>query len=179
MLTQLRCPVRWSFASTDFLLTSDVETVGTLYQKDGDPCGSGGAGRFHLVLTEPLVLESDALLQTWHNWEMDDWDSDIIPTPRLLWLEFSPYRVTLTMQGNGQFSYRHWFEPHVFGISRYWLQDSQAHSAHGGQMQLRNFTRFLHVKGSPLPRYLRLEYELWAPQLKLGDYSLSVEIGQD
>ncbi len=160
MLTQLRCPVRFSFSSTDFLIISDVETVGTLYQKDCD--------RFHLVLTEPLVLESDQL-QDWA-----DTQSGLVPTPRLLWLEFSPYRVTFTMQGNGQFSYRHWFEPHVFGISRYWLQDGAATNR---QVQLRNFTRFLHVKGHPLPRYVMLEYELWCHQLKLGDYSFSVELG--
>lgn len=160
MLTQLRRPVRLSFNSTDSLLSSDIETVGTLYQKGDD--------RFHLVLTEPLVTEWDVLFQNY-----DASMSSTVPTPRLLWLEFSPYRVAITMQGNGQFSYRHRFEPNVFGTSRYWLQNMLAPS---GQFQLRNFTRNLHVKGTPHPWYLLLEYELWSQQLKLGDYRLSVEI---
>jgi hypothetical protein len=160
MLTQLRRPVRLGFNSTDFLLSSELETVGTLYQKDRD--------RFHLLLTEPLVSEWDVLFSV-----CDSSNCSTIPTPRLLWIEFSPYRLTMTMQGNGQFSFRHLFEPSVFGISRYWLQDGLNTS---DQMRLRNFTRNLHVKGQPLPWYVLLEYELWSNQLKLGDYSFSIEI---
>jgi len=160
MLTQLRRPVRLSFASTDSLLSTELETIGTLYQKDCD--------RFHLVFTEPLVSEWDVLFYNY-----DSSDVKTVPTPRLVWLDFSAYRVTMTMQGNGQFSFRHLFEPNVFGTSRYWLQDDLSNS---GQVRLRNFTRNLHVKGSPLPRYLLLEYELWSNQLKLGDYNFSVEI---
>jgi hypothetical protein len=78
------------------------------------------------------------------------------------------------MQGNGQFSYRHLFEPSVYGVSRFWLQDNELRF--GRQMRFRNFTRNLHVKGSPLPRFLLLEYELWSEQLKLGDYLLNLEI---
>ncbi|EKQ71202.1 hypothetical protein OsccyDRAFT_0054 [Leptolyngbyaceae cyanobacterium JSC-12] len=159
MLTQLRCPIRLSFSSTDGLITSDVETVGTLYQKDCD--------RYHLLLTEPLVTEWNLLFQAF------DLSTTVIPTPRLLWFEFSPYRVAITMQGNGQFSYRHLFAPGVFGTTRYWLQASANPSE---QFCLRNFTRNLHVKGNPLPCYLLLEYELWADQLKLGDYTLSLDI---
>lgn len=160
MQTQLRRSVRLSFASSDFLIQSDLETVGTLYQKDCD--------RFHLVLTEPLVSEWDVLFYNYLPSDMTQ-----VPTPRLLWLEFSPYRVAMTMQGNGQFSFRHLFEPNVFGMSRYWLQDPLTLNR---QIRLRNFTRNLHVKGSPLPCCLLLEYELWSHQLKLGDYSLNVEI---
>jgi len=79
----------------------------------------------------------------------------------------------MTMQGNGQFSYRHLFEPNVFGISRYWLQEDLVSN---GQIRLRNFTRTLHLKGSPLPCYLLMEYELWSQQLKLGEYLFSIEI---
>lgn len=159
MLTQLRCPVRLSLHSDDALTASQIETVGTLYQKDRD--------RFHLLLTEPQVSGFDpATLCTTSN-------CLTIPTPRLLWVEFSPYRVAMTMQGNGQFSYRHLFEPSVFGSSRYWLQEDITSS---GQMRLRNFTRILHVKGSPMPCYLLLEYELWSQDLKLSDYTLSIEL---
>lgn len=161
MLTQLRCPIRLSFSSVDSLVDSTVETVGTLYQKEGD--------RYHLVLTEPVVGQWDLLF---YNHEQPDLTN--VPTPRLLWIEFSAYRVTLTMQGNGQFSYRHLFEPGVFGISRFWLQDNPFNPV--GQMRCRNFTRHLHIKGNPLPNYLLLEYELWSHDLKLGEYLLNIEI---
>lgn len=160
MLTQLRCPIRLSLSSADELIVSDIETVGTLYQKDSD--------RYHLVLTEPLVTEWNLLFHTY-----DISTVVTVPTPRLLWFEFSSYRIAMTMQGNGQFSYRHLFEPGVFGITRYWLQESNSPSE---EIRLRNFTRNLHVKGNPLPCYVLLEYELWAQQLKLGDYTLSFEI---
>jgi hypothetical protein len=162
MLTQLRCPVRLTFGSTDFLLTAETETVGTLYQKDAD--------RFHLVMTEPHVMETAELLA------IPDTAIALpkVPTPRLLWLDFSPYRVTMTMQGNGQFSYRHLFEPGVFGVSRYWLQDDTFDRDR--QFRLRNFTRSLCVKGNPLPIFLLLNYELWAENLLLGEYNLTLEI---
>lgn len=159
MLTQLRCPVRLSLQSPDALIDFGVETVGTLYQKERD--------RFHLLLTEPLVHGFEPASNCTTS------NCLTIPTPRLLWVEFSPYRVTLTMQGNGQFSYRHLFEPGVFGISRYWLQEDFSTN---GQARLRNFTRTLHVKGSPLPCYVVLEYELWSQHLKLGEYTFILEI---
>jgi hypothetical protein len=121
-------------------------------------------------MTEPLVLESHA--------EFIVPDTAIaladIPTPRLLWLDFSPYRVTMTMQGNGQFSYRHLFEPGVFGLSRYWLQDDSVNRDR--EFRLRNFTRSLCVKGNPLPMFLLLNYELWAGDLLLGEYTLTLDI---
>lgn len=145
----------------DQLVASEIETVGTLYQKDCD--------RFHLVLTEPLVKD-------WQDCpNIQDFSNSIaVPTPRLLWLEFSPYRVAITMQGNGPFSYRHLFEPGVYGLSRYWLHNDAL--IPDGQFRLRNFTRNLHLKGSPLPRFLLLEYELWSEQLLLGQYMLNLEI---
>lgn len=159
MLTQLRCPIRLSLQSSDELTSSQIATVGTLYQKDRD--------RFHLVLTEPLVSESKLATAG------TDSNCLTIPTPRLLWVDFSPYRVAMTMQGNGQFSYRHLFEPRVFGISRYWLQEDLTSM---GQIRLRNFTRSLHVKGGSHPCYVLLEYELWSQQLKLNEYTFSIEM---
>jgi hypothetical protein len=77
MLTQLRCPIRLTFGSTDFLLAAETETVGTLYQIEQD--------RFHLVMTEPLVIESHDLFTVP--------DTAIalanIPTPRLLCREMA------------------------------------------------------------------------------------------
>lgn len=162
MLTQLRCPIRLTFSSTDFLLSAETETVGTLYHKEHD--------RFHLVMTEPLVIEPS------HSLIVPDTAIAIpnVPTPRLLWLDFSPYRVTMTMQGNGQFSYRHLFEPGVFGLSRYWLHEETFDRDR--QFRLRNFTRSLCIKGNPLPIFLLLDYELWAEDLLLGEYNLTLEI---
>ncbi len=164
MLTQLRRPIHLSF-SADGLLISELETVGTLYQRDTD--------RYHLVLTEPLVMDWDTRSQVVEASAVSTLTTTAIPTPRLLWIEFSPYRVTMTMQGNGQFSYRHLFEPGVLGLSRYFLQDD---SQPNREFRLRNFTRNLHMKGTPLPSYLLLEYELRCDRLQLGQYTLSLDI---
>ncbi len=138
-----------------------METVATLYQKDQE--------QFHLLMTEPAVRERDLAV--------GNQDVAIAPpttTPRLLWLEFSPYQVTLTMQGQGQFSYRHLWRRGLYGMSRYWLQDETGQQS--GQFQLRNFTRNLTLETNPLPTFLRVEYELWAAKMKLGHYVLNLEI---
>ena len=96
------------------------------------------------------------------------------PSPRLLWLEISPYRVIMTMQGNGRFSYRHFWEQGVYGLSRYWLQSDL--SGGSGQMRLRNFTRNLKLEGQALPHRLRIEYELWSEKVQLGAYVMNLEI---
>lgn len=134
--------------------------MGTLYQKDQE--------RFHLLLTEPPVRDRD--------FTPDGIEIPLpaLPTPRLLWLELSPYRVIMTMQGNGKFSYRHLWERGVYGLSRYWSQgeDNQDNT----QLHLRNFTRHLQLEGRPLPHSLRVDYELWSGQIPLGHYILSLEI---
>jgi hypothetical protein len=129
-----------------------VETAATLYQKDRD--------RFHLLLTAPPVENSKEALNP--------------SSPRVLWLEISPYRVTMTMQGNTQLSYRHFWERGVYGVTRYWLP---AESLQPNQpIRLRNFTRNLTLTGHPLPEHLRVEYELWAGKVQLGCYILNLEI---
>lgn len=160
MLTRHCKPVCLSLIAYDLPLWSIVETSATLYQKDQE--------RFHLLLTEPLVLD------------IQDRRS-LVPaaalppqTPRLVWLELSPYRVIMTMQGNGQYSYRHFWEQGVYGLSRYWLQTPLQSQRH--QIRLRNFTRSLTLSGQPLPERLRIEYELWANQLQVGHYVLSLDI---
>jgi hypothetical protein len=161
MLTHYRYPVCLSFLSTDLPICSELETVATLYQKD--------ESRFHLLMTEPSICDRTLLLADRQEQRLP-WDA----TPRLLWLELSPYRVTLSMQGNGQFSYRHFWERGVYGLSRYWLQSSQF--GQGDQLRLRNFTRNLTLEASPLPRLLRIDYELWSASLVLGHYVLMLEI---
>jgi hypothetical protein len=161
MLTHHRKPVSLSLVSTDLPIWSVVETAATVYQKDNE--------RFHLLLHEPAIIDREPL----ENQE----ELITLPAalkPRLLWLEVSPYRVIMTMQGNGNYSYRHLWERGMYGISRYWLQSDSL--VIPGQFKLRNFTRKLLLTGRPLPDYLRLEYELWSDKLQLGHYVLNLEI---
>jgi hypothetical protein len=154
MLTQHRISVSLSLLSFDLPLWSVVETDATLYQRSTD-C-------FHLLLTEPLIVDVGS-----------ERSGNATQTPRLLWLELSPYRVMMTMQGNGRSSYRHYWEQGVYGMSRYWLQQE----SQPDQIQLRNFTRSLTLEGSAdFPRHLRVEYELWAGKVQVGHYVMNVEI---
>lgn len=170
MLTYHRKPVCLSLMSFDLPLWSVVETAATLYQRDQE--------RFHLLLTEPHIEDhQSSLLSTPSSLVAPSayfLPPAELPTPRLLWLEISPYRVIMTMQGNGKSSYRHFWEQGVYGLSRYWLQDERV-SSHD-QLRLRNFTRSLELSANPLPEHLRVEYELWANQLCMGRYVLNLEI---
>lgn len=161
MLTHHRKPVCLSLVSTDLPIWSAIETTATLYQKDRD--------RFHLLLTEPTIYETPPKSATPEVATLPE-----TATNRLLWLEFSPYRAIMTMQGNGQFSYRHLWERGMYGLSRYWLQSDSF--GKNDQMRLRNFTRNLTLIGKPLPEHLRVEYELWSEKVQLGRYVLNLEI---
>lgn len=160
MLTHHRKPVCLSVVSTDLPIWSVVETAATLYQKDRE--------RFHLLLSEPVVHDRDPATDT------PDVATLPAKTSRLLWLEISPYRLIMTMQGNGQYSYRHLWERGMYGISRYWLQSDSLGA--NSQMRLRNFTRNLTLTGKPLPEHVHLEYELWAEKVQLGRYILNLDI---
>lgn len=155
MLTHQRKPVCLSLISTDLPIWSVVETAATLYQKDRE--------RFHLLLTEPPLQE----------WQLKE-SLYSVATPRLLWLEISPYRVIMTMQANGQVSYRHSWEQGIYGLSRYWLGNEPLPGKE--QMRLRNFTRRLTLVSQGLPQHLRVEYELWSENVQLGRYILNLEI---
>ncbi|NEP09532.1 MAG: hypothetical protein F6K14_04735 [Symploca sp. SIO2C1] len=162
MLTNKSLPVCLSLVSTDLPIWSTVETAATLYQKDQE--------RFHLILREPVIpdWEPEPTAISYHYQQ---------PNPqaiRLLWLEISPYRVTMTMQESKKLSYRHFWEQGVYGFNRYWLQSNQLQEHKS--FCLRNYTRNLRLEGRPLPHSLRLEYELWSNQLQLGQYILHLEI---
>lgn len=163
MLRHHRKPVCLSLVSTDLPIWSTIETAATLYQKDKE--------RFHLLLSAPAVpdrepeLEPEALPIAQQATKTDT---------KLLWLELSPYRVIMTMQGNGKLSYRHLWEKGVYGISRYWLYSESLQG--NGSLRLRNFTRSLSLEGSPLPYCLRVEYELWAGKVQMGSYILTLDI---
>ena len=162
MLTYQRKPISLSLISTDLPIWSIVKTSATLYHKDRD--------KFHILLHEPAITDTKVSYTD---------ELPILPTaakPRLLWLEVSLSRIIMTMQGNGKYSYRHVWQTGVYGICRYWLQDDSLNLHY--QLRLRNFTRNLQVLGKPIPDYLRLEYELWSQQLRMGHYVLELEIHQ-
>lgn len=157
-----RKPVCLLLTSTDLPVWSGIETVGTLEQKDHE--------RFHLLMTEPGVPDREYLVGS-----HDVTTAPSLTTPRLLWLEFSPYQVALTMQGQGQFGYRHVWRQGLYGSSRYSLQ-SDTTTPEDGHFQLRNFTRSLTLEARPLPTFLRVEYELWTANMLLGHYVLNLDI---
>ncbi|NEO27526.1 MAG: hypothetical protein F6K03_11700 [Kamptonema sp. SIO4C4] len=153
MLTHHRRPVCLSLISTNLPLWSSLETAATLYQRDQQ--------KFHLLLKQPPFPENLA-------------PATSSSRDGLLWLELSPYRVIMTMQGNAKMGYRHFWEEGVYGISRYWLHGENTEQYN--TLRLRNYTRSLELIGTPLPYSLRIEYELWSDQLQLGQYVLSLEI---
>ena len=159
MLTHHRLPVSLSLSAVDSNFLSSVETAATVYQKDKE--------RFHLLL-------SASTLPAWEPTPDPLEENSSESSPRLLWLELSPYRLVMTMQGGGKLSYRHFWEWGVYGVSRYWLQNDEMRGYES--FRLRNYTRNLFLKGHPLPSHLRLEYELWTETLCLGKYVLNLEI---
>ncbi|MEH2015003.1 hypothetical protein [Nostoc sp.] len=168
MLTHHRKPVCLSLISTDLPIWSVVETAATLYQKD--------TNRFHLLLTAPPLIscEVESVVSPEDTLTQSKSKAYAPNSPRILWLEISPYRVIMTMQGNAQVSYRHFWEQGVYGISRYWLPTESFQP--NNPIRLRNFTSSLTLNGHPLPEHLRLEYELWAEKVQLGCYILNLEI---
>ncbi|MDJ0732773.1 MAG: hypothetical protein QNJ47_01595 [Nostocaceae cyanobacterium] len=166
MLTHHRKSVSLSLISVDLPIWSIVETAATLYQKDRD--------RFHLVLTAPPVKDYQHQVKRDRNLALASSNPYPTTSPRVLWIEISPYRVIMTMQGNVQLSYRHFWEQGVYGISRYWLPSESLQL--NQPIRLRNFTRSLELTGHPLPEHLRVEYELWTGKLQLGRYILNLDI---
>ncbi|AFY76656.1 hypothetical protein Ple7327_1262 [Pleurocapsa sp. PCC 7327] len=151
MLTHHRRPICLSLFSTDLPICSTIEAAATLYQKDRQ--------RFHLLFYQlDLPQPVDRSLEN----------------GRLLWLEISPYRAIMTMQGKDRLAYRHYWEQGIYGISRYWFNGSGDRD--GQSFRLRNYTRSLQLEGSPLPTHLRVEYELWSQNVRLGHYVLHLEI---
>ena len=157
MLTHHRRPVSLALISTDLPILSTIETSATLYQKDHL--------QFHLVLDQLDNLKSGS----------DQPSNSIIGTAKqVLWLEISPSRVIMTLQGKKHFCYRHFWETGIYGLSRYWLNDN------GGELtdafRLRNYTRSLCLEGEILPESLRVEYELWSGRVQMGNYILHLEV---
>jgi hypothetical protein len=153
--------------STDLPVWSVVETPVTLYQKDSD--------RFHLVLTTPSLKNCEMGFFNSEVMYSQEQDNTILPSSRrVLWLEISPRRVIMTMQGNAQLSYRHCWDQGVDGTTYYWLPTELTQQ--NKPIRLRNFTRSLTLNGHPLPESLQVEYELWMGEMQIGYYILNLEI---
>jgi hypothetical protein len=156
MLTHHRRPICLSLISTDLPICSTIETAATLYQKDKQ--------RFHLLFYQSENSQQDNQTQNY----------PAKTNENLLWLEISPYRAIMTMQGKEKSAYRHFWEQGVYGMSRYWLNSKESQA--GDSLRLRNYTRSLQLEGFPLPTNLRVEYELWSQKVHLGHYILHLEI---
>ncbi len=195
MPSELHKIVYLSFISTDLPVWNIIEAKASLYQKAKD--------KFHLLLSQQNFPRASETKNTEGTSEessvspiKQQYDSESIsyePDPsrntgfgdriistseskqNLLWLELSPYRVMLRMQSNNRFSYHHFWERGVYGISRYCL-NSQHNSEVGNSFRLRNYTRHLKLDCNPLPTSLQVQYELWSGKLKLGTYLLHLDI---
>ncbi len=169
MLTYYRKPFCLSLISTDQPVWSVVETVVTVYQKD--------RSRFLLLLTAPSINESVVVSQNLEKIPCQEQDNAHLPsTARQWWLEIAPNQVIMTQQGNAQLSYRHFWQQGAYGRTRYWLPNES--SQQNEPIRLHNFTRSLILKADPIPEQLRVEYELLAGNVQLGNYILNLEIKQ-
>lgn len=157
MLTHHRS-VSISFMSTNLPILHNIESAATLYERENK--------KFHLVLSSGNMLIAPSEKDPTFNVDKNQ--------KSLLWLEISPYRVILTQQGKECVNYRYFWEPGVYGINKYWLNDSFSQENHN--FRLRNFTRNLSVKGNPVPESLRIDYELWSDRLNLGHYVFHLEM---
>ena len=154
MLVNRNRTVYLSFISTDLPVWNVIEAKASLYQKDRE--------RFHLLLDRQNLPHSVSTQ------ERDRTKQG------LFWLEISPYRVMMTMQSNSRLSYRHFWEPGIYGVSRYCLNTQP--DLPSQSLRFRNFTRYLKVDGEPFPNNVRIEYEMWSDKIHLGSYILHLDL---
>ncbi len=187
MLVNRYKTVYLSFIATDLPVWNIIEATASLYQKERD--------RFHLLLSQqnlPFSPSNKRILDSNSNpclhypsqlnnaqgmtKKSSEANSNHQTKPHqgLFWLELSPYRVIMTMQGNNSLSYRHFWEQGVYGVSRYCLNANPPEQSKS--LRLRNFTRYLNLEGSPFPKKLQIEYELWSDKIQLGAYVLHLDI---
>ena len=155
MLVNRSQTVSLSFISTDLPIRKTIIAEASMFQTDSES--------FHLSLNQ------------------HDLPHSVIPAGNqpesqqgMVWLNISPYRLVMTMQSNGQLSYRHFWERGIYGVSRYCLNTDLKQSSQS--FFCRNFTRYFWVENNPYPKSVRIEYELWALELCLGSYLMHLEI---
>lgn len=159
MLTHHRS-VSISFISTNLPILNTIETIATLYERENN--------QFHLVLKEADFFPPFDKTQP------QQANSNKKKRDNLIWLEMSPYRVIMTKQSQNSLNYRYFWEQGIYGVNRYWLNESSNEEKQG--FRLRNFTRQLTLKGKTIPQSLRIDYELWSDRLNLGHYILHLQI---
>lgn len=164
MLVNRYKTVYLSFIATDLPVWNIIEATASLYQKDRD--------RFHLLLNQQDLPHGDLNAGIANSNQKSDGKTN--RHQGLFWLELSPYRVMMTMQSNNNLSYRHFWEKGVYGVSRYCLNANPPEQSNS--LRLRNFTRYLKLEGSPFPKRLQVEYELWSDKMQLGSYILHLDI---
>lgn len=159
MLTYHHKLVYLSLTSIDLPIWSTMESTAFLYQKDRE--------RFHLLLRQQKESRSNSTIN-------DNSNSETSDRQKIVWLELSPSRIVMTMQGEGKVSYRHFWQESLNGVSRYSLNGDSSYPTMS--FRLRNFTRSLYLETNPLPKKLKVEYELWTENVQLGVYLLQLDI---
>ncbi|MBE9045755.1 hypothetical protein IQ255_15295 [Pleurocapsales cyanobacterium LEGE 10410] len=152
MLVNRYQTVYLSLVSTDLPVWDVIEAKASLYQKDRE--------RFHLLLERqnlPCSVSNN------NNFEQE-----------LFWLEISPHRVMMSVQNNKRLNYRHFWQRGIYGVSRYCLNSHPDRPSQS--LRLRNFTRYLKVENDPLPKNVRIEYEMWSRQVHLGSYVFNLDL---
>jgi hypothetical protein len=149
--------VNLALISKDLPFGSTIETKASMWQKDAE--------RFHLLidqqqLPQPIATQAEG-------------KTDVLQWG-IFWLDISPYQVIMTMQSDGELSYRHFWERGIYGMSKYCLNTES--NLPSQSLILRNFTRSLTVNCDPCLRLVQIEYEIWSAQLCLGSYVLQLEI---
>jgi hypothetical protein len=149
--------VNLALISKDLPFGSEIKTKASMWQKDAE--------RFHLLLNQQQLPQSIATQAEEKN-DVLQWG--------IFWLDISPYQVTMTMQSDGELSYRHFWERGIYGTSKYCLNTES--NLPSQSLILRNFTRSLTVHSDLYPSLVRIEYEMWSAQLHLGSYILQLQI---
>ena len=132
--------VSLSFISTDLPIWKTIVAKASMFQKDEQ--------QFHLLLERQNLPQSIVPMA-----------NDPKSQQGLFWLDISPYRVTMTMQSDGQLSYRHFWERGIYGSSQYCLNTDL--NRPNQLLRFQNFTTYLQVENNPYPRSVRIGYELW------------------
>jgi hypothetical protein len=159
MLTYHRKLVYLSLTSIDLPIETKMESTAFLYQKDRE--------KFHLLLRQQNESQSNSKIE-------DNLNSKPPDRKQLIWLELSPSKIVMTMQGKEKLSYRHFWQESLNGVSRYSLNGDSSDPTMS--FRLRNFTRSLYLETNPLPKKLKVEYELWTEKVQLGVYLLQLDI---
>jgi len=142
--------------STDLGICSKINTSATLYPREQEV--------FHLFI-EGVDFPTSRLKEE---------KTSPQGQKGVIWLEISSSRMVMTMQGQGNYSYRHHWEKGRPSRSYFWFNTQDGQEKHS--FRVANFTQRLLLQGNTLPKLVHLDYELGLKPVLLGKYSLSLEI---